>query len=29
MIREEELYNRESVHITLQAAILIDSNDDY
>jgi serine/threonine protein kinase len=29
MIREEALYNRESVHITLQAVILIDSNDDY
>jgi hypothetical protein len=29
MIREEALYNRESVHITLQAAILINSNDDY
>jgi hypothetical protein len=29
MIRDEALYNRESVHITLQAAILIDSNDDY
>jgi serine/threonine protein kinase len=29
MIREEALYNRESIHITLQAAILIDSNDDY
>jgi hypothetical protein len=29
MIREEALYNRESVHITLQAAILIDSNNDY
>jgi hypothetical protein len=29
MIRDEALYNRESVHITLQAVILIDSNDDY
>jgi hypothetical protein len=29
LIREEALYNRESVHITLQVAILIDSNDDY
>jgi serine/threonine protein kinase len=29
MIRDEALYNRESVHITLQAANLIDSNDDY
>jgi hypothetical protein len=29
MIREEALYNRESVNITLQAAILINSNDDY
>jgi hypothetical protein len=29
MIRDEALYNRESVHITLQAAILINSNDDY
>jgi hypothetical protein len=29
MIKEEALNNRESVHITLQAAILIDSNDDY
>jgi hypothetical protein len=29
MITEEALYNRENVYITLQAAILIDSNDDY
>jgi serine/threonine protein kinase len=29
MIKEEALYNRESIHIILQAAILIDSNDDY
>jgi serine/threonine protein kinase len=29
MIKDEAPYNRESVHITLQAAILIDSNDDY
>jgi hypothetical protein len=29
MIRDKALYNRESVHITLQAAILIDSKDDY
>jgi hypothetical protein len=29
MIREEALYNHESVHITLQAVILIDSNNDY
>jgi hypothetical protein len=29
MIRDEALYNRESVLITLQAAILIDSNNDY
>jgi hypothetical protein len=29
MIRDEALYNCESVHIILQAAILIDSNDDY
>jgi hypothetical protein len=29
MIREEALYNNENVHITLQAAILIDFNDDY
>ena len=29
MIRDEPLYNHESVHITLQAAILIDSNNDY
>ena len=29
MIRDEVLYNRESVYITLQAAFLIDSNDDY
>ena len=29
MIRNEALYNRESVHITLQIVILIDSNDDY
>ena len=29
MIRDEVLYNRESVHITLQAVILIDSNNDY
>jgi hypothetical protein len=29
MIRDKALYNCESVHITLQAAILIDSNDDY
>jgi hypothetical protein len=29
MIRDEALYNRESVHIILQAAILIDSNDKY
>ena len=29
MIKDEALYNGESVYITLQAAILIDSNDDY
>jgi hypothetical protein len=29
MMRDEERFNRESVHITLQAAILIDSKDDY
>jgi hypothetical protein len=29
IIRDEALYNRQSIHITLQAAILIDSNDDY
>jgi hypothetical protein len=29
MMRDEAQYNRESVHITLQAAFLIDSNDDY
>jgi hypothetical protein len=29
MMRDEERYNREDVHITLQAAILIDSRDDY
>jgi hypothetical protein len=29
MMRDEALYNRESVHLTLQAAILINSNDDY
>ena len=29
MIRDEALYNHESVDITLQAGILIDSNDDY
>jgi hypothetical protein len=29
MIRDEALYNRESIHIILQAAILLDSNDDY
>jgi hypothetical protein len=29
MMRDEERFNRESVHITLQAAFLIDSNDDY
>jgi hypothetical protein len=29
MIREEALYYCESVHFTLQATILIDSNDDY
>jgi hypothetical protein len=29
MIRDEALYNRESVHITLQAAIFIDSNNEY
>jgi serine/threonine protein kinase len=29
MIRDKVLYNRKSVHIILQAAILIDSNDDY
>jgi hypothetical protein len=29
MIKDEALYNRESIHITLQVAILIDSNDDY
>jgi hypothetical protein len=28
-IIDEALYNRKSIHITLQAAILIDSNDDY
>jgi hypothetical protein len=29
MMRVEERYNREDVHITLQAAVLIDSRDDY
>jgi serine/threonine protein kinase len=29
MMRDEEQFNRESVHITFQAAILIDSRDDY
>jgi hypothetical protein len=29
MMRDEERYNRESVHITLQATSLIDSRDDY
>jgi hypothetical protein len=29
MIKDEERFNRESVHITLQAAFLIDSRDDY
>ena len=29
MLRDEALYNRESIHLTLQAAILIDSRDDY
>jgi hypothetical protein len=29
MIRDEALYNCESVYITLQAEFLIDSNDDY
>jgi serine/threonine protein kinase len=29
MMRDEERFNRESVHITLQATFLIDSNDDY
>ena len=29
MMRDEALYNREDVHLTLQAAILIDSRDDY
>jgi hypothetical protein len=29
MIIDEALYNRESMHITLQVAILIDSIDDY
>jgi hypothetical protein len=29
MMRDEVQYNRESIHITLQVAFLIDSNDDY
>jgi hypothetical protein len=29
MLRDEAQFNREDVHITLQAAILIDSKDDY
>ena len=29
MIRDEALYNRKSIYFTLQAAILIDSNNDY
>ena len=28
-MRDEAQYNHESVHITLQAAFLIDSNNDY
>jgi hypothetical protein len=29
MIRDEERFNHESVHITLQVAFFIDSNNDY
>jgi hypothetical protein len=29
MMRDEAQYNRKSVHIRLQAAVLIDSNNDY